>query len=227
MSVLKYYDGTAWVPLVIGSQGPPGQVSGADAPLYYSPATGKISIAQGELSINVGQVGGAVKLTGGNTISGYQNFTDNISVAGSAAFNNFSGTNLSLSSISVSGYQFSAGDGYFTVQAPATFSNQVTFSGAVSGITSTQITVTSAPSESTDVTNKAYVDNAVNIASSGILSVTNTDGSITVNNADPKNPVLSLPSSVPARSYSSPTFTGTATFTGVTLVGLTIDGGTA
>lgn len=235
MSTLKYYDGTNWVPLVVGSQGPPGQVSGANPPLYYDSGTGKISLAQNEIGISVNQVGGAVSSTANNTLSGINTFT-----------------------------------------------NIANFSSVVA----TSISVTTLASSSNDVTNKAYVDAAISAASGGISSVTSTDGTITVDNTDPKNPILSLPSVVTASTYTkvtvdnrgrvttgttlastdipsldaskitsgtiavanggtgattaalaltslgaaptaSPTFTGTATFTGVTLVGLTIDGGTA
>ena len=211
MSTLKYYDtvSSSWVPLVVGSQGPPGQVSGANAPLYYDSGTGKISIAQNELGISVNQVSNAVNLTAGNTISGTNIFNGVTTFNTTANFVSVVATNMSLT-------------------ANATSPN--------------------------DVTNKSYVDSAVTAAAQGIASVTNTDGTITVDNTDPKNPIISLPSvatagvytkvtidtngrvttgasatptDIGAASAASPTFTGTATFTGVTLVGLIIDGGPA
>lgn len=243
MSTLKYYDtvSSSWVPLVVGSQGPPGQVSGANAPLYYDSGTGKISIAQNELGLSVNQVGGAVSAIGSNTLTGTNIF-----------------------------------NGVTTFNTTANFVNVV----------ATAMSVTSAATSSNDVTNKSYVDSAVSAASAGIASVTNTDGTVTVDNTDPKNPIVSLPSVVTTGTYTkvtvdakgritagtilattdipsldankitsgtlavanggtgattaplaltslgavaaaSPTFTGTATFTGVTLVGLIIDGGPA
>ena len=241
MSTLKYYDGANWVPLVVGSQGPPGQVSGANAPLYYDSGTGKISIAQNELTLVVNQVGGAVSTSGNNTLAGTNIF-----------------------------------NGITTFNTTANFVNVV----------ATNMSLTSTATASTDVTNKAYVDSAVSSSSAGVASVTNTDGTVTVDNTDPKNPIISLPSVVTASTYTkvtvdargrvtsgttlattdipnldaskitsgtigtanggtgattpalaltalgaasaaSPTFTGTATFTNVTLVGLIIDGGAA
>jgi len=241
MSTLKYYDGANWVPLVVGSQGPPGQVSGANAPLYYDSGTGKISVAQNELGISVNQVGGAVSTSGNNTLAGTNIFNGVTTFSTTANFVRVVATNMSLT-------------------ANATVS--------------------------TDVTNKSYVDSAVSAAAQGIASVTNTDGTVTVDNTDPKNPIVSLPSVVTASAYTkvtvdakgrvttgtilattdipsldagkittgtigianggtgatttalaltalgaapaaSPTFTETATFTGVTLVGLIIDGGQA
>lgn len=201
MSTLKYYDtnSSSWVPLVVGSQGPPGSVNGATAPLYYDSGTGKVSIAQNELAISVNQVGGAVSLSAANTLSG-----NNI----------FNGT--------------------------STFNSTANFVSVVA----TTMSVTTTATASTDVANKAYVDSAISV-STGISSVTNVDGSILVDNTDPKNPVVSVSAvsvakggtgattaalaltNLGAAPTASPTFTGTATFTGVTLVGLTIDGGTA